>query len=100
MLLADLSLSTAYSAEKLRSTNDTNLHGTQPKTQNKVVKEPAARLELDSEKVSMKKQIEGYAEQAEERYNQIAAHQQNTHTFAELASKLGEWEEKIDGKGK
>ncbi len=47
----------------------------------------------------MKKQIEGYAEKVEERYNQIAAHQRNTHTFAELASKLGEWEEKIDGEG-
>ena len=48
----------------------------------------------------MKKQIEDYATKREERYNQIAMHQKNTHTFAELASKVGEWEETINGNGK
>lgn len=46
------------------------------------------------------KQIEDYAVKREERYNQIATHQRNTHTFAELASKVGEWEKTINGKGK
>ena len=48
----------------------------------------------------IKKQIEDYAATREERYNQIATHQKNTHAFAELASKVGEWEKTISGKGK
>ena len=48
----------------------------------------------------MRKQIEDYAAKKEERYNQIATYQKNTHTFAELASKVGEWEKTINGKGK
>lgn len=48
----------------------------------------------------MKKQIDDYAAKEEERYSQIATQQKNTHTFAKLASKVGEWEESIDGKRK
>ena len=55
---------------------------------------------IDRQNVPMKKQIEDYVQKEEERYDQIATHQKNTHTFARLASQLGVWEEKIDGKGK
>ena len=58
------------------------------------------RPAIDRQNVPMRKQIEDYAQKEEERYNQIATYQKNTHTFARLASQLGEWEEKIDGKGK
>lgn len=63
-------------------------------------KGPSTRSGLDGQKVPMQKQIEDYAVEREERYNQIATHQRNTHTFAELASKVGEWENTINGKGK
>ena len=58
------------------------------------------RSAIDKQNVPMKKQIEDYAQKEEERYNQIATHQKSIHTFARLASKLGVWEENIDGKGK
>lgn len=56
--------------------------------------------ELDTQNLPVKKQIGDYAEKEEDRYNQIATDQKNTHTFAKLASKLGKWEESIDGGGK
>ena len=55
--------------------------------------------ELDTQMVPTKKQIDDYTEKEEERYNKIATDQKNTHTLAKLASKLGEWGERIDGKG-
>ena len=84
--------------ENSRYTNDAIAHG-------KSAKDVAAEghtmgSATDRQNVPMKKQIESYVQKEEERHNQISTHQKNTHTFARLASQLGEWEENIDGKGK
>ena len=79
-------------------TSDAITHG---KSTDEVVDEghttPTA---IDRQNVPMKKQIEDYVQKEEERYNQIATHQQNTHSLARLVSELGKWEENIDGKAK
>ena len=77
--------------------SDAVRHGTEPKSHQVVEKGHTLRSKLDTVKVPMEKQIEDYAAKEEERYNQIATHQENTHTFAKLASKLGGWEKSIDG---
>lgn len=84
--------------ENPRHASDTITHG---KSADNVAKEEhKMRSVTDRQNVPMKKQIEDYARKEEERYNQIATHQKNTHTFARLASKVGVWEGNIDGKGK
>ena len=84
--------------ENPRHTSDAIAHGKSAK--DVATKGDTTRSAIDRQNVPMKRQIEHYVHNEEERYNQIATHQKNTHTFAGLASKLGEWEENIDGKEK
>ena len=84
--------------ENPRHTSDAIAHGKSAK--DVATKGHTMRSAIDSQKLPMKKQIEDYVQKEEERHNQIATHQKKTHTFARLASQLGEWEENIDGKGK
>ena len=54
----------------------------------------------DRQNIPTKKQIEDYIQKEEERYDQIATNQENTHSLDRLARKVGEWEKSIDGKVK
>lgn len=62
------------------------------------LKECMMRLEIDSQHMPVKKQIEEYAENEEGKNNRIPVHQEDKHTYAKLASKLGKWEESVDCK--
>lgn len=95
----DLYLSSADSTEIPRQTTDAVSHDTKAETHNQAaVKEQRMRPDIDSQAVPTKTQIEEWSKIAEEKYQQIATKQKTTHSFAELASKVGEWEERIDGK--
>lgn len=80
--------------QKPPRTSDAITHG---KSANEAVTK--GHTTRDRQNVPTKKQIDDYIQKEEERNNQIAANLKNTHSFARLASQLGEWEEKIDGKG-
>ena len=101
LFIIDLHLFITDSSEPSHETTDATPHGTKAKTYSQDSLQGCMTLsELESRDAPLKRQIEDYSEKEEERYNQIAAHQKNTHTFAKLASKLGMWEQRIDGMGR